>query len=137
MKFFRHSVFAVFGKKFMTIFEFYKCILALFNLENDASAVSAVAAAGSALGDIFFAVESDASVSAVAGLYIYITFIYKHIFSCAGLIAAGKAIKKRTFRKARSAIAGVPGNIRQAAYTGGRPAAKPGSPGIAFILRKR
>ena len=46
--------------------------------DDHVAAVAAVAAVGAALGDVFFASEGDAAVSAVAGFYLNDGFIDEH-----------------------------------------------------------
>ena len=54
-------------------------VLGRVGFEDNASAVTAVAAIGPALGNVFFAAERDAPHPAVAGLHVNDCFINKHI----------------------------------------------------------
>ncbi len=47
-------------------------------LENDVSAISAISAERSTVGNIFFMPETDEPVAAVAGFQVYLDLICKH-----------------------------------------------------------
>ncbi len=64
------SVAAVLCDVFSAVSEIEQSILALIGLKNYVSALAAVAAVRSALGDVFFTPEGHAAVAAVAGFYI-------------------------------------------------------------------
>ena len=69
---------AAISKKLMTIFILKERVISVFNTENDVSAVSAVTAVGTAVGNVFFSVEADSAVSAVARLHVYSYVICNH-----------------------------------------------------------
>ena len=79
MEFRTRAVSAVFGYEFSFVSEIYKRVLADLGDKYDVSAASAVAAVGSALGDVFFTPERNGAVSAVAGFYIDLNVITEHI----------------------------------------------------------
>ncbi len=58
--------------------EIEQSALVRIGFEDDMGAVAAVAAVGSALGDVFFASEGDAPVSAVTGLHMDFGFVDEH-----------------------------------------------------------
>ena len=83
VKFLRAAVAAVLRDEFFARAEVEERVFALVDDENDVAAVAAVAARRSAVRDVLLAVERDASVAAVARLYIYFNVIVKicHYYS--------------------------------------------------------
>jgi hypothetical protein len=49
------------------------------SLQNNITAVAAVTAVGSAVGNVFLGMEAERAVTAVAGLNINLGMIYKHL----------------------------------------------------------
>ena len=70
---------AVLGDEFSAIFKIEQGVFSLVDGENNVAALSAVAAVGAAVGNVFFTVERNASVSAVTCCYI--VTLSKIIFS--------------------------------------------------------
>ena len=76
--FLTHAGFAAFGAPMVPAGEIEKGVFIGIGDEDDAAAVAAVASFGSALGNIFFAAEGDATVPAVAGVDFDDGFVNEH-----------------------------------------------------------
>ena len=76
-----HAVAARLSCELSFVAEIQKGVCTLVDAKNDIAATPAVAAVGTALGDIFLAAEGNAAVSAAAGFDVYFYFIYKHYVS--------------------------------------------------------
>lgn len=73
------TVAAVLCDKFALVAEGKQRVAAGIDAEDDAAALSAVAAVGSAVRDVFFTPEGHGSVAAVAGFYIDFYSVNKHM----------------------------------------------------------
>jgi hypothetical protein len=77
--FFAHSGMAARGLPMMTAGEIEEGILVGIGDENNVTAITAIAAVGATLGDVFFPSEGDAAVAAVAGFDLDDGFIDEHV----------------------------------------------------------
>ena len=75
---FPHAPFAALGGPVVPAGEVEQGVFVGVGDHDDAAAVAAIAAVGSALGDVLFAAEGDAPVPAVAGLHANCCFIDEH-----------------------------------------------------------
>ena len=73
------AVAAVLSDELVAVFKCEQGVDTGVNAEDDASAVTAVAAVGTAVRNVFLAVERDRAVAAVACLNVNSDVIYKHI----------------------------------------------------------
>ena len=73
-----HTVCAVLGHEFSLVSEGEKGVRALVNAEDYIAAATAVAAVGTARGDVFFSMEGNGTVTAVACLNINFYIVDKH-----------------------------------------------------------
>ena len=82
VKFRFHTVAAVRSDVFFSVTEVKQGVLALFYNKNYIAAVAAVAAVGTSVRNIFFPVNRNTAVTAVAGFYVYLHMIIKicHMF---------------------------------------------------------
>ncbi len=60
--------------------EIHQSSQAFVHLQNDASALAAVTTGRTSVRNIFFTPESNSSIPAFSGLYLYFHLIYKHFF---------------------------------------------------------
>jgi hypothetical protein len=72
-----HAIAAVFGNEFLAIAEVEKGICAFVDHEDNVTAVTAVAAVGTAVCNVFFASEGDTAVAAVSCFDVYFNMIVK------------------------------------------------------------
>ena len=67
------------GAKFAIVAVAQQRVVVRIRFQEDAAAMAAVAAGGSAARHVFLAAERDAAVAAVPGFHVNFGFVYKHV----------------------------------------------------------